>query len=218
MRYKVATRFAVQGDLRFISHHDSMRLFERALSRAQLPVKFSEGFNPRPKLSLPLPRAVGVASDVELLVVEFDQAVEPAEVMQKLGEQMPEGLTLIEAEPMPESRAPQPELVEYQLPLTPEWMTPVAEMVERLVASPTWMVGRENARGRIEKEIDLRAYLHEAAIEGQTLRWTVRVTNSGTLRPAEMLAALGLNPEEWHHRIRRTAVQWSIARPAEAAV
>ena len=195
-----------------------MRLFERALSRAQLPVKFSEGFNPRPKLSLSLPRAVGVASDVELLVVEFDQVVEPAEVMQKLGEQMPDGLTLIEAWPMPESRAPQPELVEYQLPLTPERLTPVAELLERVLAAPTWMVGRDKARGQREKEIDLRAYLHAAAIKDQTLCWTVRVTNSGTLRPAEMLTALGLNPKEWHHRVRRIAVQWSNAGTTQVAV
>ncbi|GAF87148.1 unnamed protein product, partial [marine sediment metagenome] len=54
--------YDVDGDLRFISHHDMLRLFARSLARAALPVRFSEGFNPHPRLSIPLPRPVGVAS------------------------------------------------------------------------------------------------------------------------------------------------------------
>ena len=88
----MAIRFVIEGDLRFISHHDTMRLFERALSRAQLPVRFSKGFNPGPRLSLPLPRSVGIASGVELLAVELDDAIEPAVVLGTLSEQMPAGL------------------------------------------------------------------------------------------------------------------------------
>jgi radical SAM-linked protein len=213
----VATRFAIQGDLRFISHHDTMRLFERALSRAQLPVKFSEGFNPRPKLSLPLPRTVGLASEVDLFVVELDQTIEPNEVLHKLGQQMPEGITLLESWLLPDSRPPQAELVEYQLGLPDKLLADVSEKVARILASPTWIIGRDSAQGKGEKSIDLRAYLHDAAIKEQNLCWSVRVTNRGTVRPIEMLAAVGLDVEEWHHRVRRTAVHWSTPLPGEVA-
>ena len=70
-----AFAFSVTGDLRFISHRDTIRVFQRALARASLPVRYSEGFNPHPRLSLPLPRPVGVASEAEIIIVEFDQAM-----------------------------------------------------------------------------------------------------------------------------------------------
>ena len=69
IREKWAFEFSVTGDLRFISHRDTVRVFQRALARAALPVAYSEGFNPHPRLSLPLPRAVGVASEAELMDV-----------------------------------------------------------------------------------------------------------------------------------------------------
>src|SRR5690606_16197351 len=97
LRYKVAIRFRVEGDLRFISHHDMMRLFERALARARLPVKHSEGFNPRPRMSLPLPRPVGVATLADRLVVELREPVETTDALARLRRQMPVGLTLAEA-------------------------------------------------------------------------------------------------------------------------
>lgn len=73
MACRIAIRFAIRGDLRFLSHQDSMRLFERAAVRAQLPLRWSGGFNPRPRLSLPLPRPVGVAGEDELLVLELEE-------------------------------------------------------------------------------------------------------------------------------------------------
>ena len=91
----MAIRFAICGDLRFISHHDTMRLFERALSRAQLPVKFSEGFNPRPQLSLPVPRAVGITGEAEVLLIAFSEPVNPEEVLSRLIEQMPAGIKML---------------------------------------------------------------------------------------------------------------------------
>ncbi|MBI4580945.1 MAG: DUF2344 domain-containing protein, partial [Planctomycetes bacterium] len=93
IRYRIAIRFAVQDDVRFISHHDTMRMFERALARTDLPVRFSEGFNPRPKLSLPLPRPVGIATTADVLVVELTQPVVPEEALGRLAAQMPRGVT-----------------------------------------------------------------------------------------------------------------------------
>lgn len=63
----LAVRFKVEGSLRFLSHAETLRLFQRACVRAGLALRYSEGFNPHPKLSLPLPRSVGVESDDELL-------------------------------------------------------------------------------------------------------------------------------------------------------
>ncbi len=66
-----AIRFRIGGALRFLSHAETARLWQRACTRAALPVRYSQGFNPHPRMSLPLPRPVGVAADEELLVVKL---------------------------------------------------------------------------------------------------------------------------------------------------
>ena len=57
--------------MRFLSHAETARVLQRACVRAAVPVRYSEGFNPHPRLSLPLPRPVGVESEDELLVVRL---------------------------------------------------------------------------------------------------------------------------------------------------
>jgi len=217
----VAVRFVIEGDLRFISHHDTMRLFERALSRTRLPIRYSEGFNPRPKLSLPLPRAVGTASEADVLVFELRQPVEAAAALKRLARQMPPGLTLAEAWALDGRRGPRAEQVEYALALPPDAVEPVTAAVDRLLAAPTCRVDRTGPGGERGKTIDLRAYLADVSIRDATLRWSARVTESGSARPAELLTAVGLRPDECLHRVRRTAVRWvtesPTAKPADSA-
>ena len=206
LRYKVAIRYGIEGDLRFISHHDTMRLFARALTRAGLPVKFSEGFNPRPRLSLPLPRPVGIASQCELLVLELGEPIEPETVRARLGAQMPAGVNLLESWRLENGQGPVISGVEYTLMLPPQEARRAAQAIARLIAADTWPVDRGSANGGKAKTIDLRAYLIDASVDGHVLRWKVGVTGRGTARPAELLAASGLDPQAWHHQVRRTAV------------
>ncbi len=208
----MAIRFAIDGDLRFISHHDTMRLFERALARARVPVRYSEGFNPGQKLSLPLPRAVGVASEADLLVVELTEPKPPAEVAEALGPQMPAGLRLLDAwsvDVAVQRGRLQPVEVTYLLPLPEDLLPQVREAARRLMLADALPVNRGAAGGKPGRTVDLRAFLLAVDVAEATLRWTVRVTNAGTARPAEVLAAVGLEPEEYHHRVRRIEVRWS---------
>lgn len=215
LRYKVVIRFAVQDDTRFISHHDTMRMFERALARTDLPVRFSEGFNPRPKLSLPLPRPVGIATTVDLLAIELAEPVAPEEALRQLAEQMPHGVTLSEAWVPPGRRAMQPESATYVLDLPAEAVRRVSEQIETIANASGWPVQRvDNASGH-GKELDLKSYLLGAAVEGTQLSWTTRVTGGGSIRPAEFLAAVGLDPAEWQHRVYRTGIVWQV--PADSS-
>jgi radical SAM-linked protein len=208
LRYKVAIRYAIVDDLRFISHHDTMRLFERALSRAQLPVKYSQGFNPRPRMSLPLPRPVGVASEAEVLVIELETPLEPAIGLEQLRLQMPAGLQLLEAETLTEGQTLYPERVEYTLPLPAEVQDRVRLSLAALLSADEVWARREVARGR-EQKVNIREYLQDAWVAEDGLHWVAKVSNRGTLRPGELVTALELDADEWRHRIRRTRVQWT---------
>jgi radical SAM-linked protein len=65
----VLIKFKIEGSLRYLSHAETLRLFQRACARAGVNLQYSQGFNPRPKLSLALPRSVGVESDDEMLIL-----------------------------------------------------------------------------------------------------------------------------------------------------
>lgn len=209
LRYRTAIRFAIGGDVRFISHHDTMRMFERALARTDLPVRFSEGFNPRPKLSLPLPRPVGIATVADVLVVELTQPVAGEEIARQLSAQMPQGVILGDTWVPSSSRALQAETASYALDLPTDLIAGVFEQLSRVLAAQTWSVHREEDLHGPSKTLDLREHLVEAGIESASLQWTLRVMQAGSIRPSEALAAFGLEPSEWQHRIRRTAVKWA---------
>lgn len=213
MRYKVAIRFSIRDDVRFISHHDMMRMFERALARTDLPVRFSEGFNPRPKLSLPLPRPVGIASMADVLAVELTRPVAVEEIVRQLSAQMPQGVGLQEAWALSSPRALQAESASYALDLPTDRIARVIEQLDQVLAAESWPVYRsDEGLAGSGKSLDFRQHLVAAGIESASLRWTVRVMPSGSLRPGEILSAFGLDPAEWQHRVRRTAIQW--AEPA----
>ena len=84
--------------MRFISHLDLMRLFTRALRRAEIPLKMSEGFSPHPKFSIDRALKLGVESENEKATVTVKEHIKPHEFRQRLIEQLPEGITIKEVD------------------------------------------------------------------------------------------------------------------------
>jgi len=206
-RFTVAFFYRVVGDVKFISHHDTMRMFRRAAARARLPVRFTEGFNPHPRISLPLPRPVGMASDAELVIMEMSQAVDAEEALHGLAAQAPRGIEMTRACSLPAGRPLQPESACYRLDTGPP--TPaLLESVEQLIQSDVVPIRRFDHKGRAPRTINVKEYLLDIQWVGQTLEFWLRVTDRGTVRPSEVAAALGFDAKTINHRIRRMEVQW----------
>jgi radical SAM-linked protein len=205
----LAIRFAVTGDLRFISHHDTIRLFERALARAAVPVRFSEGFNPRPKLSLPLPRAVGIASDDECLVAECDEPLSPDQARDRLRPQLPEGMILHHVDALESGEKLTPVRATYRIELPPDVLSAVTTRADDAMSRSTIDVERRDHKTGQVRMIDIRPFMERIASVGASVEWTQAVPGSGTARPGEVLQLLGLKPDEWLHRIRRTAIEFA---------
>lgn len=93
--YKIHFEFAKKGAMRYISHLDLMRLFARAMRRAGLPLKLSEGFSPHPRLSLARALKLGVESDREQGSIVLKEFVRTDEVRRLLQEQMPGGIEIL---------------------------------------------------------------------------------------------------------------------------
>jgi len=95
--YAVDFIFSKTGKMKFISHLDLMRLLTRALRRADIPVRISQGFNPHPKLSVSRAIKVGIESDHEEARICVRWPVEPREFSEKLNRALPEGIRIVDA-------------------------------------------------------------------------------------------------------------------------
>lgn len=93
---RLRVRYAKRGRLRFTSHRDFSRAFERAVFRARLPMAYSSGFNPHPRISYAGASPTGAASEAEYLELAMAEVVDPAAVHALLDEAMPDGLDVVE--------------------------------------------------------------------------------------------------------------------------
>jgi radical SAM-linked protein len=93
---RLRVRYAKRGRLRFTSHRDFSRAFERAVFRARLPMAYSSGFNPHPRISYAGASPTGSASEAEYLELAMAEVVDPAAVHAALDEAMPDGLDVVE--------------------------------------------------------------------------------------------------------------------------
>jgi len=91
--------FAKEGRARYISHLDLMRTFQRAFTRAQIPIKHTEGFNPHPFISIALPLPLGFSSRCELLEFGLLEGTDYADVPARLNAALPEGVRVLECYP-----------------------------------------------------------------------------------------------------------------------
>lgn len=94
---KLRLRYAKRGRLRFTSHRDVARTFERALRRAGVPMAYSQGFSPHPKISWIGAAPTGVASEAEYVEISVVEAVDPARLAAALDEALPPGIDVLES-------------------------------------------------------------------------------------------------------------------------
>jgi radical SAM-linked protein len=94
---RIRIRYAKRGPLRFTSHRDFARAFERALRRAAVPIAFSQGFTPHPKISYASAAPTGVGSEAEYLEIGLQAPVDPEELRVALDAALSPGLDVLEA-------------------------------------------------------------------------------------------------------------------------
>ena len=91
---QITFSFTKRGQIRFISHLDLMRLFTRAMRRAGLPIKLTEGFSPHPKFSIKKALKLGIESDNEEATAGLKEPIESIDFINRLQQQLPEGIKL----------------------------------------------------------------------------------------------------------------------------
>lgn len=209
-RFRVAVEFAVLGDLRFLSHHDEVRMLTRALVRAGWPLAYSHGFNPRPRLTIPLPRNLGVAARSQVALVDLSAPRTSAELHASLAPQLPAGCRLCRVIAPAPRATPQALRATYELDLDPPAVAAVSPRIAALLARPSLLVQREYGPQKPTRPVDIRPFIESVELEGPCLRIGLRYAAQRTARPSEVTDELGLAAETCNGRFRRADVQWNM--------
>jgi radical SAM-linked protein len=196
---RLRIRYAKRGRLRFTSHRDFSRAFERALFRARLPMAYSSGFNPHPRISYAGASPTGAASEAEYLEIGLAEELDPEAVRRQLDASLPDGLDLLEVVVSAGgSLADRLEASLWEITVTGVDADTLAAGVERLLATPEIPVERMTKKGL--RTFDARAAIvsltaracGESANGGETCAILTVVLRHGTpsVRPDDVLAAL----------------------------
>ena len=207
MRQRVRIRFGKEGRIKFISHHDLMRLFERAVRRAHLPIRMSEGFNPRPRISFPLALAVGVEGREEIAELELAEWTRPDEVRRRLQRQFPIGLEVKDIKSVGPSERAQVSEITYEL-RCPDKDLPPEECIRDVLRREDIIVQRRQKKNT--KSVNIRPYIRRIRHMPGRLELTLRVTPTGTARldeVAELLMPSGPEVDRAAWRVSRTRVR-----------
>jgi radical SAM-linked protein len=220
----VRIAFTKQGKVRFISHRDVARAFERAFRIEALPLSFTQGFSPRPKVSFGLALSVGHESEAEYLDVELATPIPLEPLPSRLSRALPEGIDVVAVQPLAD-RAPALQeavgAVEWEIevlaasPAVDAGPAAVTHEIERVLAAPALPVTRQR-KGKTTTD-DVRPAIRRIDVLGPGRSGTGSLINAElatrptSLRPAELVAVLG---PHWHEgRVRRIR-QW-IERDGE---
>jgi len=206
---RIRVRFSRGEEIKYISHLDIIRLWQRALNRAGIALSYSAGFNPHPRISLALALAMGVTSEVELMDIVLDKFVTPHAFTAAVGQQLPKGITISGV---------------FNTPLTMPSLQSQVRQAEYIVTIAT-----DNNKGEIEaalnglldketlpwqhqrdtgpKKYDLRALVDDLWLidwrKGYcTVGMRLRCDATGAGRPEQVAAALGF--EKYPDAIHRS--------------
>jgi radical SAM-linked protein len=200
---KVRLRYAKRGKLRFASHRDVARAFERALRRTGLPVAYSQGFSPHPKVSWVGATPTGAASEAEYVEIQFLEQLAPELVCAKLDAALPDGLAILEGVLAgPGGLAERMTASAWRIEVRGVTAPQLRQAVRALLAAPEASVERVTKTGR--RSIDARAAIVSLDVEdcpsvppvpdqlsGCGILIAVVRQVSPAVRPDDVLSALG---------------------------
>jgi radical SAM-linked protein len=208
-------RFTKEQKARFLSHRELMTLIERAVRRADIPIKMSEGFNPRPRISFPLALSLGVESDDEVIYLMLEGWLNPQALKQQLQSQLIAGIIIKEVVPV--NRAVMVRGVEYLISFKETPKMPSAEEIKALLVKPEIIVERRKpdtsrfarlgshhpVRDTTSKMVNIRPYIHRVEVGDHGLYLSLKVLPEGTVRPEEILRVLGIKPAHSEYHIKK---------------
>lgn len=180
---KIQYQFKRSTPLRFLSHLDQQRLFQRAFRRAEIPVEYSQGFNPHPRMSFALAMSVGLTSDGEYGEVIVSEDIDVETFISRMNQVLPNGLEITAAKICDAgvgslSAALYKSIYRIRINVVPGTdLAALAAAIESYLALPQILIQKRNKKGKyVEK--DIRPFIESIAVfaDPETDKVNVKMT------------------------------------------
>ncbi|HAL44997.1 MAG TPA: hypothetical protein DCP47_03645 [Phycisphaerales bacterium] len=211
----LAGRYSVQGNVRFLSHQEAFRTIGRSLIRSGINLLYSQGFNPHLKLSLPLPKSVGLESEDELFYAQIaDEKLTDKEIYKSIAAQLPQGFSLIELAIHNGRKSFRALDAEYEIQMSESEIENVAAVIDdlnrKIAAGEKIIIERKVDEEGRAKTVDVGQFLKSFEKTQKGVKVVCFITDRGTVRLDEIIKLLGLGFERLGISITRKKVNWEM--------
>ncbi len=184
-------KFSKTGMGKYISHLDLLRAFTRAITRAELPVRYTQGFNPHQIITFSLPLPVGVTSETEFVDIDFEDTIGNDEIMSRLNENLPPDIRILGAGELVCS-ATDIAMAKYEITIKSPFEIEKDEVL-KFFKKEEIPVMKKTKKG--DKEVNLKEYIKSfeiKSISGRDIEMTAKLSAGGSMniKPDIMIGAL----------------------------
>lgn len=211
---KVRIKFSKVGPMKFVGHLDTMRYFQKAIRRAELPIAYSGGYSPHMIMSFAAPLGVGTESLGEYFDMELTDTMLTAEIASRLDAQMADGVRVLSARQVEDGKASKAMslvaaadyLVTFREGKEPEisWK----EKIEEFLARPEILVTKKTKKS--EKEVDIRPYIYKMELQGDGIFYSLASASANYTKPETVtdtfFAWLGEELKPFAYMVKRLEV------------
>lgn len=191
---KVRIKFSKQGPVKFIGHLDVMRYFQKAIRRADIDIKYSEGFNPHQVMSFAAPLGLGLTSNGEYMDIELNSMTDCHTLMDQLNQTMVEGIKITECHQLADHAKNAMSLVaaaDYTLTFResqkPENIQDFLKGFSEFLKQDQILIIKKSKKG--EREVDIKPFIYELSSQGETIFMKVSAGSTDNLKPELVMAA-----------------------------
>lgn len=216
---KVRIKFAKHGAMKFVGHLDCMRYFQKAMRRAEIDIKYSEGFSPHQIMSFAAPLGVGLTSNGEYLDIEVGETDHSETMIHRLNAVMAEDMEVLSFRRLDDSAKNAMSIVAaadysltfreaYRSGLTDAAASELLKKLEEFYSQPSIKIIKKTKKS--EKEIDIKPMIYDLHIDGETIFMRTATGSANNLKPELVMSAfyqyLGQEYPEFALQVQREEV------------
>mgnify|MGYP000482835954 CR=1 FL=1 len=192
---KIRIEFSKLKGVRYISHLELMDTIRRAVRRANLPAKYTQGYNPHLVLSLGQPLAVGMIGKGEFFDFNLKEKVEEKKIVQRLNDSLPQYIKIKEARYVPDDVKSLQAIVDtaiYSIDFAYDKNKVDDEKILKSLQSKNEIEIIRKRRNKEDRKLDLAPMIYDIELDNKLPIWhfTVSTGSSGNVRPSELIKAL----------------------------
>ena len=214
---KIRVQYTKEAWVKYISHLDLLRTFHRAVRRAGIPIKYSQGFNPHPLMSFGMPLPVATTSECEYLEMDLTEKIPPQDILEQLNIVLPQGLGVRNVVYLSEKKYPklsEVNMAAYDVHI--ELIQTVKDLlkdIEKMMLMTAITMEKKGKKGskKVMKQVNIRPFIHQVEVVAESeksvqLKMVLSSGSEGNLKPALLLEAMekhigGIEIEDSHiHR------------------